>query len=99
MKKLNRDFDHLRIGESDGDSPAQTGARHQAQVSLPYSSTAPPSPSFPTRPGSPILTDSRSKGSLINNARHWIGKKSTHQGRCMSFTQLPITTADLLDVM
>ena len=39
-KKLTRYFDHLRIGESDGDSSAQTGARHQAQATLPHSSTA-----------------------------------------------------------
>ena len=96
MKKITRYIDHLRIRNS----PAQTGA--QAQVSLPYSSTAPPSPSFPTRPGPPTLTDSRSKGSLINHARaarRWIGKKSTRRGRCMSFAQLFVTTADLQDVM
>ena len=91
MKKINRYFDRLRIRESDEDSPAQTRARHQTQVSLPYSSTAAPSPSLLTRPGSATLTDSRSEGSLIKHARHWIGKKLTHR---MSFAQLPIKTAD-----
>ena len=93
MKKLTRYFDHLRIGESDGDSPAETGARHQAQVSLPYSSTAhDPSLSSPTHPGSPTLRYSRLRGSLITHTRRWIGKKSTesnHRGRCTFFDELP----------
>ena len=85
MKKITRYVDHLRIRNS----PAQLGARHQAQVSLPYSSTAPPSPPLPTHPGSPTLTNSRSKGSLITHARRWIGKK--FRRRCMSFAVLPVT--------
>jgi hypothetical protein len=93
MKKITRYIDQLRIRNS----PAQTRARHQAQVSLPYSSTAHPSPSFPTRPESPTLTDSRSKGSSINHARRWIDK--TFRRRCTSFAVLPLMTADRLDVM
>jgi hypothetical protein len=92
-KKLTRYFDHPRIGESDGDSSAQTGARHQAQATIPHSSTAhDPSPSSPTHAGSPTPTYSRSKGSLKTHERRWIGKKSresTHQGRCTFCAEPP----------
>ena len=52
-------------------SPAQTRSRRQ--VLLPYSNTALPesSLSLPTRPGSPILTESRLEDSSINRAPRW----------------------------
>ena len=52
-------------------SPAQTRSRRQ--VPLPYSDTALPesSLSLPTRPGSPILTESRLEDSSINHAPRW----------------------------
>ena len=61
-------------------SHAPTRARHR--VSQPYT-TALPSPSLPTRPESPILTNSRSEGLSVNHAR-----------RCTSFAILHVTAVD-----
>ena len=65
------------------DSPAQT----RAPLSSPF---------FLTRSGSPIVADSRSEGSLINNALRWIGDESTKRRPCAFYAQLPLTTADRL---
>jgi hypothetical protein len=81
MEKITRYIDQL-VNIIIPDSPSQTRARHLA---LPYSNTAVPSPSFPTRPESPIPIDSRSEGLLINYARYWTGRKSTNRRRCASF--------------
>ena len=90
MKKITRYVNQL-TNKILLNGPAQMRTLHQDddQVTLPYSSTALPSSSFPTRPGSSTPTDSRSKGSLISHARRRIGKKSTSERRCKSFAQLP----------
>ena len=66
---------------------AQRCACYHWQVSLPYPSTALPPPSFPTRPGSSIIIDSRSEGSLTE--RRWTGNKLVvgQRYRCTSFAQ------------
>ena len=72
-------------------SPALKPGRHQLEVSLP---DALPSPSSPTRPGSPILIGSHSEGSLTagNNAPLWTGEELTNPRT--PFAQHLATTAD-----
>ena len=81
MKSITRYIDQL-TNKIIPNGPAQTGTRHQDgdPVTLPYSSTALSSSSFPSRPGSSTRTDSRSKR---------FGKKSTNERRCTSFAQFP----------
>jgi hypothetical protein len=66
-------------------SPARKRARRQ--VTLPYSSAALHPPSFPTHPGSSILIDSPSEGSLTaeSHARRHAGKKLSDRHRRTSF--------------
>ena len=75
-------------------SPVQMRACHQ--ISPPY---APPPPSFPTRPGSPILIGSSSERSPTEegHAPLWTSEELTD--RRTSFAQHPATTADLLDAI
>jgi hypothetical protein len=70
-------------------SPAQKPARHQVSLS-----DALPSPSSPTRPGSPILIGPHSEGSLTaeNDAPLWAGEELTK--RRTSFAQHIAKTAD-----
>ena len=75
-------------------SPAGMRAGHQ--VSLP--DTLPPL-SFPTRPGSPILTGSSSEGSSMAEDRAPLWTSEDLSDRRMSFAQHLPTTADLLDAM
>ena len=93
MKKITRYIDQLthRIIPN---GPTQTRTRHldDDQLTLPYTTTATPSSSFPTLPGPSNPTDSRSKGLLISRVLRRIGKKFTNERRCMSFAPLPVTT-------
>jgi hypothetical protein len=75
-------------------SSAEMRAGHQ--VSLPY--TLPP-PSFPTRPGSPILIGSRSEGWPTADDHAPLRASEELADRRTSFAQHPVTTADLLDAM
>ena len=95
MKKITRYIDQLTNKITPND-PAQTRTRHQDddQVTLSYSSTAVPSSSFSTRPGSSTPTASHSKALLISRVHHRIGKKSTNGRRCTSFAQFPVTIVD-----
>ena len=80
-------------------SPSQKRARHQLEVSLPYSSTALGSPSFPCRLGSSILIDCRSEDSLAvknDTTCCWTGKKLINRRQRTSFAQHLETTADRL---
>src|SRR6267154_6001434 len=69
-------------------SPAQTRTGHH--VSTPHSFTAPAPPSFPSHPGTSILLDSRSEGSLTvdNYARCWTSKDIRSQCRRMSLSNI-----------
>jgi hypothetical protein len=80
MEKIIRYIDQL-VDMIIPNNPARTQARH---LVLPYSNTALPSPSFPTRPGSPTPIDSRSGGLLINYARYWTGREPMNRRRCAS---------------
>ena len=88
MKNITRYIDRL-TNRIIPNGPAQACTRHQDDDQLTLPSTAVPSSSFPTRPGSSTPLDSRSKRSLISRVHHRIGKKSTNKRRCTSLAQLP----------
>ena len=90
MKKITRYIGKL-TDNIPNTSPSQTRARHQ--VSPPFPTAAPPSPSFPTLHRSSTIVHSRSKGSSMNYAQRWIRKNITKERRCMSFEQRHVTSA------
>src|SRR6266849_3485779 len=79
------------------DSPYQTRTRSGHQVSTPNPSTALTLPSFSSRPGTPILIDCRSEGSLTvdNYACQWTSKDIRSGCRSMSFGQYHRTTVSV----
>jgi hypothetical protein len=83
-----------QVTDKVSNSPAQTRTEHQVSTPFPFIALAPPS--FPSRPGSSILMDDRSEGSLTvdNSARRWTSNDIRSRCRRMSFGQYHATTAE-----